>query len=96
MQYCILLTEGRGKMKKMIFNIVVLLLFSASIIIGCVPTKVQKDQSVGTDKTEKMVKPSESYEDIEEKLKILNRLLKDGLITKDEYYKMRTKVLEKF
>ena len=83
-------------MKKMIFNVVVLLLFSASIIIGCVPTKVQKDQSVGTDKTEKIVKPSESYEDIEEKLKILDRLLKDGFITKDEYYKIRSRVLEKF
>ena len=83
-------------MKKMIFNIVVLLLFSASIIIGCVPTKVQKDQSLGTDKTEKIVKPSESYKDIEEKLKILDKLLKDGLITKDEYFKIRAKVLEKF
>ena len=83
-------------MKKMIFNIVVLLLFSASIIIGCVPAKVQKDQNLGTDKTEKIVKPSESYEDIEEKLKILDRLLKDELITKDEYYKIRARVLEKF
>jgi hypothetical protein len=85
-----------GKMKKMIFNIVVLLLFSASIIIGCVPAKVQKKQIVGTDKTEKIIKPSESYEDIEEKLKILDRLLKDGFITKDEYYKIRSRVLEKF
>ena len=85
-----------GKMKKMIFNIVVLLLFSASVIIGCVPTKVQKNQSVGSDKTEKIVKPSRSYEDIEEKLKTLNRLLNEGLITKDEYYKTRAKVLEKF
>jgi hypothetical protein len=83
-------------MKKMIFNIIVILLFSASIIIGCVPAKVQKDQYIGTDKTEKIVKPSESYEDINEKLKILDRLLKDGLITKDEYYKMRARVLEKF
>ena len=83
-------------MKKMIFNIVVLLLFSASIIIGCVPTKVQKDQSLGTDKTEKIVKPSENYKDIEEKLKILDKLFKDGFITKDEYYKIRARVLEKF
>jgi uncharacterized protein YxeA len=83
-------------MKKMIFNVVVLLLFSASIIIGCVPTKVQKDQSLGTDKTEKIVKPSESYENIGEKLKTLNRLLSEGLITEDEYYKARAKVLEKF
>ena len=83
-------------MKKMIINIFVLLLFSASIIIGCLPAKVQKDQSVGTDKTEKIIKPSESYEDIEEKLKILDRLLKDGFITKDEYYKIRSRVLEKF
>ena len=83
-------------MKKMIINIFVLLFFSASIIIGCVPAKVQKDQSLGTDKTEKIVKPSESYEDIEEKLKILDRLLKDGFITKDEYYKIRSRVLEKF
>jgi hypothetical protein len=85
-----------GKMKKVIFNIVVLLLFSASIIIGCAPTKVQKKQIVGTDKTEKTVKPSGSYEDIEEKLNTLNRLLNEGLITKDEYYKTRAKVLEKF
>lgn len=85
-----------GKMKKMIFNIFVLLLFSASIIIGCVPAKVQKDQSLGTDKTEKIVKPSESYEDIEDKLKVLDRLLKDGFITKDEYYKIRSRVLENF
>ena len=84
------------KMKKMIFNIVMLLLFSASIIIGCSPTKVQKNQSVGTDKTEKIIKPSGSYEDIEEKLKTLNRLLNEGLITKDEYYKTRAKLLEKF
>ena len=83
-------------MKKKIFNIVVLLLFSASIIIGCAATKVQKNQSPGTDKTEKIVKPSENYEDIEEKLKTLNRLLNEGLITKDEYYKTRAKVLEKF
>jgi len=83
-------------MKKMIFNIAVSLLFSASIIIGCVPTKARKDQSLGTDKTEKIVKPSGSYEDIEEKLKTLNRLLNEGLITKDEYYKTRAKVLEKF
>jgi hypothetical protein len=84
------------KMKKMIFNIVVILLFLASIIVGCVPAKVQKDQSLGSDKTEKIVKPSESYKDIEEKLKVLDRLLKDGFITKDEYYKIRSRVLEKF
>lgn len=83
-------------MKKMIFNIVVLLLFSASIIIGCVPTKARKDQSLGTDKTEKVVEPSRTYEDVEEKLKTLNRLLNEGLITEDEYYKTRAKVLEKF
>jgi hypothetical protein len=83
-------------MKKMLFIIVVLLLFSASIIIGGEPKKVQKDQSLGTDKTEKIVKPKGGYEDVEEKLKILNKLLKDELITKDEYYKIRAKVLENF
>jgi len=83
-------------MKKMIINIVVLLLFSASIIVGCVPTKARKDQNLGTDKTEKIAEPSGTYEDIEEKLKILNSLLKEGLITEDEYYKTRIKVLEKF
>ena len=60
------------------------------------PTKTRKDQSLGTDKTEKVVKPSVTYEDVEEKLKTLNRLLKEGLITEDEYYKTRAKVLEKF
>ena len=60
------------------------------------PAKVQKDQSLGTDKAEKIVKPSESYEDIEEKLEVLDRFLKDGFITKDEYYKIRSRVLEKF
>ena len=83
-------------MKKMIFNIVVMVLFLASIIIGCATTKVQKDQSLGTDKPEKIVKPSENYEDIEEKLRVLDKLLKDGFITKDEYYKIRSRVLEKF
>lgn len=80
----------------MIFNILVLLVFSASIIIGCVPTKARKDQNLGNDQTEKMVEPSKTYENIEEKLRTLNRLLKEGLITEDEYYKTRAKVLEKF
>ncbi len=83
-------------MKKTLFNIVVLLFFSASIVIGCVPTKVQKDQSLETKKTEKISEPSKSYEDIEGKLEILNTLLKKGLITEDEYYKTRAKILEKF
>jgi len=80
----------------MIFNIVVLLLFSVSIIIGCVPTKARKDQNLGTKKTEKIAEPSRAYEHVEEELKTLNRLLKEGLITEDEYYKIRAKVLEKF
>ena len=83
-------------MKKTLFNIVVLLLFSASIIVGCVPTKSRKDQNLGTDKTEKIAEPSGTYEAVEEKLKTLNRLLNEGLITEDEYYKTRAKVLEKF
>jgi hypothetical protein len=80
----------------MIFNIVVLLLFSTSIIIGCVPSKVPKDQKLRTDKTEKIAEPSETYGNVEEKLKTLNRLLNEGLITEDEYYKTRAKVLEEF
>ena len=80
----------------MILNIVVLLLFSASIIIGCVPSKIQKDQKLHTDKTEKIAEPSATYGNVEEKLKTLNRLLNEGLITEDEYYKTRAKVLEKF
>jgi uncharacterized alpha/beta hydrolase family protein len=83
-------------MKKMFFNIVVLLFFSASIIIGCAPTKVQKDQSLNTEETKKIAEPSGSYEDIEGKLIELDTLFKKGLITEDEYYKTRAKVLEKF
>jgi len=83
-------------MKKTFFNIVVLLLFSASIIIGCVPKEVQKDQKLETDEVEKVAEPSQSYEQFEKKLIELNNLLEKGLITKDEYYKMRTKLLEKF
>ena len=83
-------------MKKTLFNIVVLLFFSASIIIGCTPTKVQKDQKLATDEAEKIVEPSQSYEDIEGELKTLNRLLNEGFITEDEYYKIRIKVLEGF
>jgi hypothetical protein len=83
-------------MKKTLFNIVVLLLFSASIIIGCAPMKVQKDQKLETDVVEKVAEPSQSYEEFEKKLIELNNLLEKGLITKDEYYKMRIKLLEKF
>jgi hypothetical protein len=83
-------------MKKTLFNIVVLLLFSASIIIGCVPTKSQNDQNVVTDEPKKITEPSERYKDIEGKLIELDILLKKGLITEDEYYKTRAKVLEDF
>ena len=83
-------------MKKTLFSIVILLLFSASIIIGCVPTEIQKDQSVATDETKKIAEPSGSYKDVEGKLEELNALLKKGLITEDEYYKSRAKVLEDF
>lgn len=83
-------------MKKTFFNIVVLLIFSASIIIGCVPNKVQKDQSLETEKKEKISEPSKSYEDIKEELEALNKLLEDGSITKDEYYKTRARLLEEF
>lgn len=83
-------------MKKTLVSIVVLLFFSASIIIGCAPTKAQKDQTLETVKKEKIAEPVEGYEDIEEKLILLNSLLKKGLITEDEYYKARAKVLEKF
>jgi hypothetical protein len=83
-------------MKKTLFNIVVLLFFSASIMIGCSPTKVQKDQNVNTEETKKETEPSRSYEDIEIKLEELNSLLKKGLITEDEYYKTRARILEKF
>ena len=83
-------------MKKTLFNIFVLLFFSASIVIGCAPTKVQKDQNVVTDETKEMAKPPSSYKDIEGKLIELDELLKKGLITEDEYYKTRAKVLEDF
>ena len=83
-------------MKKTMFNIAVLLFFSASVIIGCAPTKVQKDQNVNTEETKKITEPSRSYEDIEIKLEELNSLLKKGLITEDEYYKIRARLLEKF
>jgi hypothetical protein len=83
-------------MKKTLFSIVILLLFSASIIIGCVPTEIQKDQNVATDETKKIAEPSGSYKDVEGKLEELNALLKKGLITEDEYYKSRAKVLEDF
>ena len=83
-------------MEKMLFNIVVLLFFSASIVIGCAPTKVQKDQNVNTEETKKITEPSRSYEDIEIKLEELNSLLKKGLITEDEYYKTRARILENF
>jgi hypothetical protein len=83
-------------MKKTLFNIAVLLLFSASVIIGCVPNEVQKDQNVSTEETKKITEPSGSYEDIETKLEELNSLLKKGLITEDEYYKTRARLLEEF
>ena len=83
-------------MKKTLFNIAVLLFFSASVIIGCAPTKVPKDQNVNTEETKKITEPSRSYEDIEIKLEELNSLLKKGLITEDEYYKIRARLLEKF
>ena len=83
-------------MKKTLFNLAVLLLFSASVIIGCAPTKVQKDQNVKTEKTKKVRAPSGSYEDIEKKLEELNSLFKKGLITEDEYYKTRARLLEEF
>ena len=83
-------------MKKTFIKIVVLLLFSASIIIGCAPTEVQKDKNVTTDETKKIAEPSGSYEDVEGELQELDSLLKKGLITEDEYYKSRAKVLEKF
>jgi hypothetical protein len=84
-----------NKDKKTLINIVVLLFFSTSIVIGCAPTKVQKDQNVVTDETKKIAEPS-SYKDIEGKLIELDTLLKKGLITEDEYYKTRAKVLEDF
>ena len=83
-------------MKKTLFNIVILLLFSASIIIGCAPTKVQKDQNVNAEETKKITEPSGSSEDFEKKLKELNSLLQKGLITEDEYYKTRVRLLEEF
>ena len=83
-------------MKKTLFNIAVLLFFSASVIIGCAPTKVQKDQNVNTEETKKMAEPSGSYKDVEGKLQELDSLLKKGLISEDEYYKSRAKVLEGF
>jgi hypothetical protein len=86
----------REKIKKTLFNIVILLLFSASIIIGCVPTNVQNDQNVASDETKKIAEPNSSYKDVEGKLEELNALLKKGLITEDEYYKSRAKVLEGF
>ena len=83
-------------MKKTLFNIVILLLFSASIVIGCAPTKVQKDQNVNTEETKKITEPSRSYEDMEKKLEELNSLLEKGLITEDEYYKTRVRILDEF
>lgn len=83
-------------MKKTLFHIVVLLLFLSSVIIGCVPTKAQKDQDVNTEEVQKITEPSGSYKDIEGKLEELNTLLKKGLITEDEYYKTRARLLEKF
>jgi len=83
-------------MKKTLFNIFVLLFFSASIGIGCAPTKVQKDQNLNPEETKKVTEPSSSYKDIEGKLIELDTLFKKGLITEDEYYKTRAKVLEKF
>jgi ABC-type uncharacterized transport system YnjBCD substrate-binding protein len=83
-------------MKKMLFNIVVLLFFSASIVIGCAPTKVQKDQNLKTEETKEIAEPSGSYKDVEGKLEELNTLLKKKLITEDEYYKTRAKILENF
>ena len=83
-------------MKKTLFNIAVLLFFSASVIIGCAPTKVQKDQNVNTEETKKITEPSRSYEDMEKKLEELNSLLEKGLITEDEYYKTRVRILDEF
>ena len=83
-------------MKKTLINIVVLLFFSASIIIGCAPTKAQKDQSLETAKKVKISEPAKTYEDIRERLEALNKLLKDELISEDEYYQTRSRLLEEF
>ena len=83
-------------MKKMLFNITVLLLFSASVIFGCAPAEVQKDENVNTEETKEITEPSGSYKDIGTKLEELNSLLKKGLITEDEYYKTRARLLEEF
>jgi cytochrome c-type biogenesis protein CcmH/NrfG len=83
-------------MKKKFINIAVLMIFSASIILGCVPAKAKKDQSLESEDTKKITEPSVSYEVLEEKLKELNTLLKKGLITEDEYYKTRARLLEEF
>ena len=83
-------------MKNTFINILVLLFFSASIITGCVPTKVQKDQNLETTKKEKISEPAKTYEDIRERLEALNKLLKDELISEDEYYQTRARLLEEF
>lgn len=65
-------------------------------MIGQAPKKNQKDQNVSAEETKKIIEPSKSYEDIEIKLEELNSLLKKGLITEDEYYKTRVRILEEF
>jgi hypothetical protein len=83
-------------MKKTLSVIIVLLFFSVPIVIGCAPTNVQKDQNLNPEETKKVAEPSSSYKDIEGKLIELDTLFKKGLISEDEYYKTRAKVLEDF
>jgi len=83
-------------MKKTLSVIIVLLFFSVPIVIGCAPTNVQKDQNLNPEETKKVAEPSSSYKDIEDKLIELDTLFKKGLISEDEYYKTRAKVLEDF
>jgi hypothetical protein len=83
-------------MKKSLFNIVVLLLFSASIIIGCASTKDQKAQSLSTDKTKHTTEAYGTWEDIDKKLERLNSLFKKELISEKEYYETRRKLLDSF
>lgn len=63
-------------MKKTLCVIVVLLFFSASIVIGCAPTNIQQDQNANPEETKKVYNPSGSYKDIEGKHIELDALLK--------------------
>ncbi len=82
-------------MKKTLFNLGVLLLFLVLTIIGCGTAKVQKEQSLDTDKTKITAEGYSTWEGIEEELRTIDSLYKKGIISQDEFYRIRRDLLDR-